>query len=57
MEMLGFKIIGPKCPHDISRHKFKVFLEPLYAMWMQAQSSWRVGFNRIKVQATAMEGE
>lgn len=25
MEMLGFGIIGPKCPHDMSGHKFKVF--------------------------------
>lgn len=25
MEKLGFEIIGPKCPHDMSGHKFKVF--------------------------------
>lgn len=50
METLGFKIIGPKYPHDISTHKFKVFLGTLYAMWVQVQSSWRVGFNRRRIR-------
>lgn len=35
MEMLGFSLTGPKCPHDIRQCKFKVFLRPLYAMWLQ----------------------
>lgn len=32
MKMLGLSIIGLMCPHDISEHKFKVYLELLYAM-------------------------